>query len=153
MSTSSARRDWSAGPRSQERVDDGCAILSVSNFTALTALLQFKDVGLGFRTPENAKTGTYIDKAWLDGKREHWAIADIGLEMSFRRNGLHSRPYPHRHRRLHKDAPNDHHPPRIPSLHPQVQPLREEAQEPCGALLARFPCRARRYVCCSRTPV
>merc|ERR1712093_159801 len=34
---------------------------------------------------------------------------------------------------LHQDAPNPHHPPRIPPLHPKVRPLREETQEPCCA--------------------
>lgn len=65
-------------------------------------------------------------------------------KMPLHRPHLYPWPYPDRYCRLDQDAPYAHHPPRIPPLHPQIQPLREAPQEPRGPCLPRIPCRGRR---------
>ena len=116
---------------------------------------------------EGSYIGTFwetrrCEKSWGNRKRWHvwhgrtmgmrlwnclaWGISALTLishnrqEVPLRRHRLYPRPYPDRHRRLDQDAPNCHHPPRVPPLHPQVLPLREAPQEPRRPCFPRFPC-------------
>jgi hypothetical protein len=65
--------------------------------------------------------------------------------MPIHRYGLYSRPNPHWHRRLHKDAQNLDRPPRIPPLHPEICSIREAAREPGRPRQSGIPCRGGRY--------
>ena len=81
----------------------------------------YKDVGLGFKTPSEAISGTYIGA---------WSIYVIYMpimtwssrqKMPFHWRHLDSRSYPYWQGRVHQDEPNHHYPSWLPTLHSKIQ--------------------------------
>ena len=100
----------------------------------------YKDIGLGFKTPKEAITGSYIGTPALKAisLSESCVTADISpsaintnmpasnrQEMPLHRPSLDPWQNLDWKSCLNQNAQNPHYPSRIPPLHPQIRPIRE----------------------------
>ena len=85
----------------------------------------YKDVGLGFKTPAEAIHGSYIGTSYtlvlIVYANLCVCLASARQEVPIHWRCLHSRQYFDWTRCLDQNDQHDYYPPRLPSLHPQIQ--------------------------------